>query len=90
MLINSIMDMFIALFSLLTSAISIPDFPTSVTETLNSGLSYISDGLGIIRYFTHFNYLLVLLGIILAVNAAVHLYGFVMWVLRKIPFLSIE
>lgn len=90
MLINSILDMFIALFSALTNSINIPEFPESVTDIFNQGFSYISDGLGIIRYFTHFNYLLVLLGIILTVNAAVHLYGFVMWVLRKIPFLSIE
>ncbi len=90
MIIEALMSLLIKIFSLLTSAISIPNLPDSVSTFMSDALSYILTGLQILAVYTNLEYLLVLFGLIIAIDIGIHVYHFVMWVLRKIPMLGIS
>ena len=53
-------------------------------------MEYLQTGLQILAVYTHLEYLLVLIGIVVLIDAAMLIYHFVMWVLKKIPMLGIE
>lgn len=90
MLVESLLNLLYSVFSLLTTPISIPQLPETVTESMNTFFDYVQAGVGILAAYTHIGYLLVLFGIIIAVDIGILLYKFVMWVIKKIPFLGIE
>lgn len=77
-------------FSALTSAISIPSLPDNVELNLRSFLEYLRLGLQILANYTQLEYLLTLFGIVVAIEAGIAIYHFVMWVLKKIPMLGIS
>lgn len=84
------MNLLLNVFSLLTSAISIPKMPEEVSTYLADFLEYIEVGIQIVAAYTHIEYLLVLFGIIIAIDVGLAVYHFVMWVLKKIPMLGIS
>lgn len=90
MIITMIMDVIYAVFSLLTAPINIPSFPDSIDAVLAQFIEYISFGAGILANYTHLGYLLTLFGVVIAVDVGIMLYHFVMWILKKIPMLSIR
>lgn len=90
MLIETLLTVLYNVFSLLTSPISIPQLPENVTTALTTFFDYLQAGVGILAAYTHIGYLLTLFGIIIAVDIGIQLYKFVMWVIKKIPFLGIE
>lgn len=90
MIIEKLMSLLLKLFELLTSPINIPVLPDNVSALMTEALAYIHTGLQIIAVYTHLEYLLILFGIIIAIDIGVAVYHFVMWVLRKIPMLGIS
>ena len=90
MIVQLLLDLVYGLVNLLTMPIDIPNLPENVATIFETITQYISAGLGILACYTHVSYLLTLLGIVLAVDIGVHLYHFVMFVLRKIPILGIK
>lgn len=90
MIVQLLLDLVYGLVNLLTLPIDIPNLPSNVSTVFQTITQYISAGLGILSCYTHLPYLLTLLGIVLAVDIGVHLYHFVMFVLRKIPILGIK
>lgn len=69
---------------------SIPKLPEQATGYINTLFDYMASATGIVANYTPLNYLLILFGLILAVDAAILIYKFIMWILRKIPVLGIE
>lgn len=90
MVINGLLTALFNLFEFLTRPIDIPDIPPDIDTIVNTALGYIRSGFDYMRFWTHWDFLLILLGICLVIGTAVRLYGLVMWVLRKLPFLGIE
>lgn len=90
MLIEGILAVIYNVFSVLTMPINIPSMPANVEAVMGEFLQWLQVGLQIVATFTHEGYLLVLFGIVVAVDVGVMLYKFVMWVLKKIPLLGIE
>lgn len=90
MIIEGLIRVLLNVFSILTAPIDIPNMPAGVQTALSTALEYMSAGFGIVGQFTNLGYLLVLFGLILAVDVGVLIYKMVMWVLKKIPFLGIE
>lgn len=82
--------MIYAVFSVLTAPIDIPDLPSQVSDFVATLVQYIGTGLGILKNYTHLDYLLVLLGIIIAVDVGLWLYKLVMFFIRKIPMLNVR
>lgn len=90
MLIEMILDVLYGIFNTLTSPIDIPSFPTSVKTYIIEAMDYLEAGAGIIANYVNLSFFVTVFAIIMAVDIGIHLYHFVMWILRKIPFLGIE
>lgn len=90
MIIEKLLELVIKIFGLLTSAIDIPALPDDVSDILNTVLEYLNTGVQLLACYTNLKYLLVLFGIIVAVDVGISVYHFVMWILRKIPMLGIS
>lgn len=65
----------------------VPDWMVSLTDTL---FTYMKAGMGIVFFFVPQTVLQGALDLVLLVWAVVHGYKIVMWVLRKIPMLSVK
>lgn len=90
MIIKLLMDLVYTVFSFLTALIDIPDLPAEVSTYVNDFLGYLGTGIALLSNYCHLSYLLVLFGLVVAVDVGISLYKFVMWVLKKIPMLGIE
>ena len=83
------------LFNLITGIIGIipfeiPSFPSDVSTYLETFKGYIFEGIGFIKFFLPWSYIVLLLKIVLGILVAIELYKFVMWILRKIPMLGMK
>lgn len=80
------------LYTILNSLLilNIPQLPENVQGYLNTLFDYLVTGASILANYTPLSYLLVLFGVLLAVDTGIMLYHFVMWVLKKIPVLGIS
>lgn len=90
MIIQAILTVIYNVFKVLTAPIDIPSMPENVQSVMSEFLEWVQVGLQIVATYTHENYLLVLFGIVVAVDVGIMLYRFVMWVLKKIPMLGIS
>lgn len=90
MIIEALLTLLYNVFALLTSPISIPQLPDTISQVMTDALEWVTVGLQIMGAYTHESYLLTLFGIVVAVDVGVMLYKFVMWVLKKIPMLGIK
>lgn len=90
MIIELLLDMIYGLFSLLTALIEIPQMPDEATAYITQFFDYLAMGAGILANYTPFGYIMILFGVILAVDVGIKLYHFVMWILKKIPMLGIS
>lgn len=86
-----------ALTAMVTSALSnvgsLPDLPAGILTYFNQGLGYLLDGIDLLGMFIGsqaVSFMGVCLDIILVANAFYMAYSAVMWVLHKIPILSIK
>lgn len=68
----------------------IPNLPDSALEYVNEFFDYLVVGAGILANYSPLQYLFVLFGIILSVDAAILVYHFVMWIIKKIPMLGMS
>lgn len=90
MLVNLLLDLIFGIFKLLTLPISIPSMPEGVKDALASFLEYIAMGISILGNFFDMSYILILFGVMVAVDAGILIYKFVMFILRKIPMLNVS
>lgn len=90
MIVSAVLDVLFNVFSALTSAINIPAMPAEVAGYMADAMEWITLGIGILGAYTHLSYLLILFGIVIAIDIAITLYHFVMWVIKKIPFLGMQ
>lgn len=90
MIIEGLINLIYSLFATLTSVIKVPPMPEGVMDIIDTAFGYISTGIQIVSNFTHLQYLLVLFGVIFALDVAIFLYHIILWVLKKIPMLGIE
>lgn len=89
MLIELLLEVIYKLFNLLTSPISIPKLPTELASAIDTVFEYIISGVQILGNYVNLQFILVLFGIVLAVDIGIKIYHFVMWIIRKIPFTGI-
>lgn len=90
MIFENIMNSIFNLFSSLISGINIPSLPPDVDGFMSDCLEYMQNGIYILNNYMNLEYILVLFGIILVIDVAIHVYHFVMWILKKIPMLGIS
>ena len=86
MIIEAICDQFIKVFTTLLSFVSIPQVPADVLSSVNSTMDEIIErGSQLIDLFIPYDIAKVLLLIVIVIELVVHVYHFIMWVIRKIP-----
>ncbi len=90
MLVESLLDLMFDVFCFFFGDVSVPDFPDEVLNVLLSIEEYLSSGLAFVAAYTHLPYLLTLFSIALVVDAVILTYRIVMWILRKIPLISVS
>lgn len=90
MILEMIMNVVHLVFKLLTTPIKLPSLPSGVEESLNYYADFLTGGVKVLGYYFDLSYLLTLFGIVLAVEGGLLLYKMIMWIIRKIPTLSIS
>lgn len=89
MILESLLNLIYSIFDKLM-ILNIPDMPAEVQNYIDTMFSYLVAGAGILANYTPLSYLMILFGILLAVDMGIMLYHLVMWILKKIPVLGIE
>lgn len=63
----------------------IPDLPSGITNVLDTGLDFISNGFTFVTYIFGSAYLLVVLPLLIILINFRWIYHLVMWIVRKLP-----
>lgn len=90
MIFEAILNMVSALLQLVFGWINLPDLPASITSLIDEFFGYIEGGMGIIGIFLDLDVVRVLLPILIVVINFEEVWKFVMFIVRKIPFLGIH
>lgn len=90
MIVELVFDLIYAVLSVLTLALKLPSMPVKVVEIIATAMDYITSGIAIVSAYVDMSYLLMLFGVIFAIDVALLAYHIIMWILRKIPILGIE
>lgn len=90
MIVESLIDALCSLLLSLFSVINIPEMPESVTGAVGTAVEYLATGYGILDNFIEMSVVGPLITAFLVIDAVYHVYIFVMWIVRKIPFLGIK
>ena len=79
-LINGILDLLDVL----------PEFPEDLVTSMDSFFSLIFDNLPLLGFFVRLDTVKILVPLVIVVINFEDIYAFVMWILRKIPFIGVE
>lgn len=90
MIIELLLDALYSVFKVLTTPINIPQMPMETEQYIAQFFDYLEMGAGILANYSPFGYLMVLFGVLIAVDIGIMLYHFVMWIIRKIPLAGIS
>ena len=71
MIIKLLLDLVYGIFNVLTLPINIPDLPQEINSVIATIIEYVGIGLAILQNYTHLSYLLILFGVIVAVDVGV-------------------
>lgn len=89
MIIELLLDAIYGIMSTLM-VLDIPDLPQEVHNYIDTAFDYIVAGAGIVANYTPLDYLMILFGVLLAIDAGILIYHLVMWIIRKIPMLGMS
>lgn len=90
MIVTALLNVVYSIFDILTSGLNIPSLPEEVASVVSSVVEYLTFGIALLANWTHLGYLLVLFGLIVAVDGGLLVYKGIMWFVRKIPVVDIE
>lgn len=68
----------------------LPDFPEDLVNSVEAFFLLIFDNLSVLGFFVPLSTIKILIPLVLLVINFEDVYAFVMWLLRKIPFLGIK
>ena len=68
----------------------LPEFPEDLVRSMDSFFSLIFDNLSLLGFFVRLDTVKVLIPLVIVVMNFEDIYAFIMWLLRKIPFIGIE
>ena len=90
MIIEAILNLFKNLLFIVFGWISLPAFPESLNNSINTFLGLIFYNLTLLGFFIRPETLTISIPILIALLNFEHLYKLTMWILRKIPMLGIK
>lgn len=68
----------------------LPDFPEELVTSVEEFFSLIFDNLSILGFFVPLSTIKILIPLVILIINFEDVYAFIMWLLRKIPFLGIK
>lgn len=92
MIITALLNLIANLLSAVL-VFDLPKWPSQIDQVFQTVISWMVTGVEVLRAFVGketLTVISVLLGLVLAMNAAYLVYSLVFWVLRKIPMLGIK
>lgn len=90
MILSTLLNAFYEFLGFILQGFSIPQMPSWVTTTLNDLKSYLLAGYSILGCFVNLNHLKLFLPIVLVLANFERTWSFIMFILRKLPFVGIE
>ncbi len=90
MIIESLLNLIFGLLKVCFSWLSIPAFPESLTNSIDTFLNLIFDNISLLGFFVRPLTISIVVPVLIILINFEDVYKFVMWILRKIPFLGIE
>lgn len=91
MIIETFLDLIYQLNNFIFSMLpSLPQMPDAITSAVNNFLNLIFEYAGLIGIFLPLDLVKVILPLAIIVINFEHIYGLILWVLKKIPFLSMD
>ena len=90
MILQSLINLLISLIKFCFSWLNIPAFPAEFTQIIDDFLDLIFDNVSLLGFFIRPTTLQILIPALIVVLNFDKVYHFVMWILKKIPFLNIE
>lgn len=68
----------------------LPEFPETLTSSLDQFFDLIFSNLGLLSFFVRIETIKIMVPILIVVMNFEHLYRFIMWIVRKIPMVNIK
>lgn len=90
MIIKLLLQLVYQIFNVLTLPINIPDLPAEINNVITTIIQYVGTGLAILENYTHLSYLLILFGVVVAIDVGLWLYKLIMFFVRKIPMFNVR
>lgn len=90
MIIESLINLLLSLIKFCFSWLNLPAFPEEFTDLIGDFLDLIFDNVSLLGFFIRPTTLQILIPALIVVLNFDKVYHFVMWIIRKIPFLNIE
>lgn len=89
-LLNFLWDLLFILVELLFGWINIPAFPEELKSNINSFLDLIFNNLDLLGFFIRPTTLKIVIPLLIFLFNFKYIYKLTMWIIRKIPFLSMK
>ena len=89
-LLNFLWDLLFILIDLLFGWINIPAFPEELKISINNFLDIIFNNLGFLGFFIRPKTLQIVIPLLIFLFNFKYIYKLTMWLIRKIPFLSMK
>ena len=77
-------------FEFIFGGLSIPALPPEAQSIIDTTLEYMLSMVGIVGLFIDWDYVIILIPFLIAIINFERIWDFIMFILRKIPFLGIE
>ena len=90
MIIESLINLLLSLIKFCFSWLNLPAFPEEFTDIIGDFLDLIFDNVSLLGFFIRPTTLQILIPALIVVLNFDKVYHFVMWIIRKIPFLNID
>ena len=91
MILKTILDIIMGIVDLFFGFLpNIPQLPSDMLDSISSFFDLIFSNLSILGFLVRISTVKFLLPCVLAIIMIEHIYNLIMWIARKIPFLSIK
>ena len=90
MIIKGILELFFSLLQIVFSPIALPQLPAKASSYLDQCIDWILGGYNVIGMFIDLGIVKTLIPIVIVIANLDKVWSFIMFILRKIPFIGVE
>lgn len=90
MIVEGLFNLLFGLFQFVFGGLSLPSLPDQAQSIIDTTLEYMTSMAGIVGLFIDWDYVIILIPFLIAIINFERIWDFIMFILKKIPFLGIE